>query len=398
MPAAMRCVTLLLLGWYMLLNLGMATSEGDRRVHNAQNELAETIRRVTPANAVIAWYYGGYFHLLEQPRIAVLGRDGFSPYSYGATWFTIDQRLGIEASYLNASFTRFSDLRSYNVIVAPNAFFGGSKINEMSEPLRAWVEAGGTLIAIGSSAAAIAGKDSKLTGARLLPDTLEDLDAYELSVLRAWSATTETVQSERIWAHDPTASEPGYPWDAQAASDGDDGGDGEEDESEDSKPTLDRPDPDALKRQDEWNRLFMPRGTILAGRTDEKHWLTSGLGEYVPVVYQVRSPLMAGGAVEAPVRMGHLSVGGNQPPRRYGWSVLPENTRLRLRMSGLLWPEAAMRIANSAYVTRERVGNGQVICFAGQPNFRGATRGTERLLANAMILGPGMGADHPVRP
>ncbi len=142
----------------------------------------------------------------------------------------------------------------------------------------------------------------------------------------------------------------------------------------------------------------MPQGAILAGRTDAKHWLTSGLGEYVPVVYQTRSPLMAGNGVEAPVRMGQLQAGGNQPPRRFGWSLIPGDTQLRLRMSGLLWPEAAKRIANSAYLTRERVGSGQVICFAGQPNFRGATRGTERLLANAMILGPGMGASAPVKP
>jgi hypothetical protein len=332
---------------------------------------------------------GGYFHLLEQPRIAVLSRDGFSPYSFGATWFTIDQRLGVEASYLNAAFARFNDLRPYNVLIAPDAFFGGAKIKEMAEPIRAWVEAGGTLITIGSSSAAIANDDAKLTGARLLPDTLEDLDAYELAVLRAWSAKNETVNNDQVWSHDISAFTPAYPWVAPKSEGKDD---------DEPAPSLDRPDPDTLKRQDEWNRVFMPQGAILAGRTDQRHWLTSGLGEYVPAVYQAGSPLMAGAGVEAPVRMGLLSPGAQQPPRRFGWSVVPPNTELRLRMSGLLWPEAAMRIANSAYVTRERVGNGQVICFASQPNFRGATRGTERLLTNAMILGPGLGARHPVGP
>lgn len=330
---------------------------------------------------------GGYFHLLEQPRIAVLGRDMYSPYSFGATWFTIDQRLGIEASYLNASFAKFSDLRPYNVIIAPDSFFGGSKINEMREALGDWVEAGGTLIAIGSSAAEIATEEADLTGARLLPDTLEDLDAYELAVLRAWSATTETVDPEQVWSHQPTPSAPGYPWESPDSQD-----------AQEDQPTTDRPDAETLKRQDEWNRLFMPQGAILAGRIDAKHWLTSGLGEYVPVVYQARSPLMAGDGVEAPVRMGHLQATDGAEAQRLGWSLIPGGATLRLRMSGLLWPEAARRIANSAYVTRERVGNGQVICFAGQPNFRGATRGTERLLVNAMILGPGMGASHPIRP
>lgn len=61
-------------------------------------------------------------------------------------------------------------------------------------------------------------------------------------------------------------------------------------------------------------------------------------------------------------------------------------------MSGLLWPEAAQRIANSAYLTRERMGRGQMILFSGQPNFRGASKGTNRLLLNAIVYGPGLGA------
>ncbi len=331
---------------------------------------------------------GGYFHLLEQPRIAVLSREGFSPYSFGATWFTIDQRLGIEASYLNSAYSRYSDLRAYNVIVAPDAFFGGSVVREMSDALKTWVEAGGTLITIGSSSAAIANEGAKLTGARLLPDTLEDLDQYELAVLRAWSSTTEEVASGNLWAQELNSETAAYPWEAPKSENADD----------DAAPGLDRPDAESLKRRDDWDRVFMPQGAILAGRTDAKHWLTSGLGEYVPVVYQTRSPLMAGGGVEAPVRMGHLEATDGTAPQRYGWSILPTDTKLRLRMSGLLWPEASKRIANSAYVTRERVGSGQVICFASQPNFRGATRGTERLLSNAMILGPGMGASTPVKP
>ena len=62
-------------------------------------------------------------------------------------------------------------------------------------------------------------------------------------------------------------------------------------------------------------------------------------------------------------------------------------------MSGLLWPEAAQRMSNAAYLTREKKGNGQVIMFANMPNFRGATKGTARLLLNAIVYGPGLGTD-----
>ena len=67
-------------------------------------------------------------------------------------------------------------------------------------------------------------------------------------------------------------------------------------------------------------------------------------------------------------------------------------------MSGLVWPEASQRIANSAYLTRERIGDGQVILFSGEPNFRGATLGTNRLWLNAIVYGPGLGTRSKINP
>ncbi len=77
--------------------------------------------------------------------------------------------------------------------------------------------------------------------------------------------------------------------------------------------------------------------------------------------------------------------------RKIGWSSLPDEYELKVRMSGLLWPEASQRIANSAYLTVESKGNGQIILFAGQPVFRGSTKATNRLLLNALVYGSGLG-------
>jgi hypothetical protein len=66
---------------------------------------------------------------------------------------------------------------------------------------------------------------------------------------------------------------------------------------------------------------------------------------------------------------------------------------VELRLSGLLWPEARDRWARSAYTTRESKGKGQIILFAGEPGFRGYFAGTERLLINAILLGPGWGTE-----
>ena len=45
----------------------------------------------------------------------------------------------------------------------------------------------------------------------------------------------------------------------------------------------------------------------------------------------------------------------------------------------------------SASRTREGVGRGQVILFLAEPEFRGWTLGTRRLLLNAILYGPGLG-------
>jgi hypothetical protein len=78
--------------------------------------------------------------------------------------------------------------------------------------------------------------------------------------------------------------------------------------------------------------------------------------------------------------------------KKYNWFHGPEGYDMNLRMSGLLWPEAAQRLANAAYLTRERKGRGQIILFAEQPIFRGATKVTNRMLLNALVYGPGLGA------
>lgn len=85
-------------------------------------------------------------------------------------------------------------------------------------------------------------------------------------------------------------------------------------------------------------------------------------------------------------------------PRRIGWCALPPGTSLRLRMSGLLWPEASQRLANSAYVTRESYGRGQIILFAHSPAFRSSALGAERFLLNAIVYGPGLGTRLSILP
>jgi hypothetical protein len=62
-----------------------------------------------------------------------------------------------------------------------------------------------------------------------------------------------------------------------------------------------------------------------------------------------------------------------------------------MQLGGLLWPEAAGRLARTAYATRESKGRGQVVLFLDDPELRAWTRGTRRLLTHAVLYGPGLG-------
>ncbi len=369
---------------------------------------------------------GEHFIRLEPPRIAVMAHEPLDPYSVGEVWHLLDQTMALRASYLDANNASSMDLRRYNVIVIPNR--GDTFFTEKPklEALREWVRAGGTLIAIGSSAVAAAGKDTGLvSGIRPIADTLKDQEHYRLSVVREWEGLAATVDPEAAWSHSPPEKAK-YPW--VAAKDDD------------------KPSEEEAKRRDEWRAIFMPSGAILAGRVDDRHWLTGGCRDFLPLMHNSRIVLMSALPAQAPVRFGVFAPApapaaapAGQPaaqpapapapgsaaaaynpvgaaadakdaaktdkeekpkpqPTTGGWAPIPEGHEVRLRMSGLLWPEAADRIANSAYVAREQVGNGQVILFAASPTFRASAKGSMRIFANAMILGPGMGASHPVKP
>lgn len=333
-----------------------------------------------------------WFVLLAKPRVAVLSRGG-DVNSVGEVWYAVDQWLGIRASLLEVQYLGGTDLRRYNVLIATEGF--DKALATHKELIKAWVAGGGTLIAIGDSAGPLAAKEGLLQGVRTLSAALDELDDYRLTVLREALAPTATVDPESLFA--PTVpSDLSYPWQNAA----------------------ELPEAAELKRRDAWNGLFMPAGAAIAARTDDEHWLTAGCGPVLPVLYTGSTVLVSKSPAATPIRFGQLSARPNgavapraakKPPAagadkdrptepQAGWGLLPSGQQVSLRLSGLVWPEAAVRLANSAYLTQESIGRGQVIAFAANPVFRGMTVATTRLLLNAIVYGPGCGAENPLFP
>ena len=148
----------------------------------------------------------------------------------------------------------------------------------------------------------------------------------------------------------------------------------------------------------------MPQGVFLAGRTDDRNWLTYGAGDTMAVFFADDPVLMVDEGASAAVRFGAMTPlprtapDDDEEPAWAGWAPIPSGHQMRLRMGGLLWPEAAHRVANAAYATTERVGRGQVVLFASPPTFRGAAMGKTRLFLNAVVFGPGFARSHVVEP
>jgi hypothetical protein len=321
---------------------------------------------------------GGWLQRLEAPRVALLSGGGTSGYDFGALWHLLDTRLGIRHSHLAESdLAGFADLRRYNVLVLPDRW-GGELSAGALEKVKTWVQQGGTLIAVGDQAAQIAREGSGLGSVRQLGDVLEDLDRYETQVMREIAASRgDAVPADQLWSHSVPA-QLAVPWDGRPA-----------------EPRL---DPKELARRDEHQRLFMPAGALLAARVDDESWLTFGLGDWVPLITRRQPVLMTAAGAEAPIRFGVFAPRPGAKAVRAGWAAVPEGQELRLRLSGLLWPEAAHRLASSAWVTRESLGRGQVILFAGETSFRATTLAAERVMANALVYGPAFVDSAPVVP
>ncbi len=315
---------------------------------------------------------GRHFRLLKKPQIAILSHSGFSSYDVGVSWWSLDHHLGIRHSQLNSSLTGYGDLRRYNTIILPS---GNPDLSDNAKnTLMDWVKQGGTLIANNRSTRTIISSDG-MGSVKSLNKTFDKSKSYNIDLMREIYSLEDNIDISD--ANDNKVdTEITYPW-----------------ETSDVTYTKEQ-----LEMRDKWQSTLMPSGAIVSARADSENWLTFGAEDVVPVLYGNYPILMTGGNSTAALRIGELILNKDSKTKTINWSQIPSGYDLNVRMSGLVWPEASQRIANSAYLTREKIGKGQIILFSGEPNFRGSARGTNRLWLNAVIYGSGLGTNPLVNP
>ncbi len=302
---------------------------------------------------------GDYFTLLRKPKVAIFNGLSTNIYNFGVTWHLLDQELNMRASLLHTNNINRLDLRKYNTIIIPSYWGSVEKFkNELGKAgkrkLQDWIKDGGTLIAINTSAAAIADTSLKMSNVKLRRQSLTKLDQYDLAYSREQNIYNIEIDSVAIWEGKATQKI----------------GKGEK-ETKDKLRTAAK----QLEEADSFNRRFSPRGAILNVKLNKEHWLNFGLGDKIPALFTGSYAYLSKKPVQTAARFSEK-----------------EN----LRLSGLLWPEAKERVEKTAYLTREASGNGQIILFAFEPNFRTLFKGTQRLLLNSIFLGPGFGTRQPV--
>ena len=271
---------------------------------------------------------------LPRPRVAIAYNQPVSGNSVGWLRYLIEQRYGYPVTTIRADQLRGADLSRYNVLILPDAFGGYTGQLGDGASLREWVQRGGTLIGLAGATTWLA--DEKVN---LLATKREKRD-------KQVSAATgkEPVSTA-------TGRERGESKDAEAAK----------------TPPAD-PVEKAIEPADEFPSATS--GAILRVRVNNSHWLGFGYGETTTVMVDSNRIFS----------LVKLDRGTNVAV------YLPED---KFFASGFMWDDARKQIPNKAYLMHSRVGRGNVVGFAEDPNYRAFMDGLNVMFLNAVFFGPG---------
>jgi len=335
---------------------------------------------------------GAHFETLRSPRIGILTGPPVSPTDYGSLWYVLDERVGLRFSGIDIGRLRFLDLQRYNVLVFPPAWgeaqaYRHALGEQGLAALKAWIEGGGTAIGIDGGAQFLADSGTELTKTRLRSQALTDfppimlgasaLAVHGASPMRAqgWSGTSVSDSGVAPAIDVPSVLGAGARPFAPDSAHAELAPEGLEDWFAPVLPAgRIKPTEQETAEADARLRSFSPQGALLRVDLATRHWMTWGLPDEIAVLLGASDTFVADGGVDVVARF-------------------PEPERIHL--GGLLWPEAAGRLALTAYATRESIGNGQVILFLDHPTFRAWPLDSQRMFLNALLYGPGLGTHWP---
>lgn len=266
---------------------------------------------------------------LRRPRVLLAWGRPTSTRSAGWARWVFERRYGLPVTAVRVESLPQVELDRFDVVVLPSGDYTAAIAPKTTKRLGAWIDEGGTLIAVGEAA-------------RWL--------TYEKVGLLA----TKTELRDGRPEPDPTAEEKKKGEAPPAAA----------------KPEAPAP-PFDLERaiQPEKERPEAVPGALLRVELDREHWLAAGTDGEVQAVVDGRR-------VFTPLRLDE------------GRNVGLYADADRIVGGGHVWDDDRALLARKAFLMYEPRGRGHVIAFAEDPNYRGYAEGTELLFMNAVLLGP----------
>jgi hypothetical protein len=113
---------------------------------------------------------------IRTPRVALLSGEGSSSLSVGEIWHFFDRQLSYPITLLNSASLSSTDLASFDVLILPEGRFRFLDSKENVEGLKAWLQHGGKLIALGESSMQLTKLDIGLNSRKT--DAANDKDTY----------------------------------------------------------------------------------------------------------------------------------------------------------------------------------------------------------------------------
>lgn len=296
-------------------------------------------------------YGSRWVQFLRRPRVALAWDRPAASGSAGHTRYVLERQYGYPVTPIRVAQIAGTDLSRFHVLVLPDAgaegyanVLGAAGIKRVKD----WVQAGGTLVALGSGAV----------------DFLTDSRAAFLATQKE-SALKETPA----------------PKDAAAAKDA---------PKPAATPAAEAPKPEqasplrpaaatakALATTADLEKAVEPEtdqpanlhGILARLRIDQDHWLTAGVPETVHA-------LVAGRSIYAPIKLDKgVNAGVFAPPSD-------------LVASGYVWEEYRKQLALKPFLMLQKDGRGNVIAFTADPNYRAYLDGLNLLFLNAVFRGP----------
>ncbi len=263
--------------------------------------------------------------------------------SAGAARYVLEREYGYPVTAVRTQQMASGDLNAFKTIILPDAGTSNSYATVLgtggTRHLREWVEAGGTLVALGPGAV------SYLCDPRagMLAINEEEVAHETESKGKAGNGQAGTHQQEAAEEAGRSARTPGKLLTSES------------DFEKAITPEAELPDP--------------LHGVLLRAKVNAESWLTAGVPSTVNV-------LVTGRAIFTPIKLDKgLNAAYLEGPDK-------------ILASGFMWEPNRKQLAYKPFLVLQRVGRGNVIAFTSDPTFRGYMDGLNLLLLNAVFRGP----------